>query len=279
MAFNMSSSGKHFVVLLLSTVCMFEVDGGVLHLGLCHIACQTVFVGCIAAAGAPTGGAAIPAAAIPCYTACASCYLTCGVAGAPAACLDGTNLVNTSTGVKQVSEVAQGDFIATINDKGLTEYTQVRSNTLNHGLVDFIEITLDDGKAFNVTYNHIVAVERSAGNVEIDQAEHLKLGDTLVTLTGHAKASIIRRLQQNSRWTLSTKAGSMLVNGVLVTGICADDFEVLPKNFWDALVAWRLQHHGITEKSLPSHLQRLHPVALHPGHELVADNSSQTEVV
>jgi len=278
MAFNMSSSAKHFVVLLLSAVCMFEVDGGGIHLALCHIACETVFVGCIAAAGAGSAGVAIPAAAIPCYTACTACYITCGIAGAPS-CLDGTNLVNTSTGVKQVSEVAQGDFIATINDNGLTEYTRVRGNTLNHGLVDFIEITLDDGKAFNVTYNHIVAVERSAGNVEIDQAEHVKLGDTLVTSTGHAKASIIRRLQQNSRWTLSTKAGSMLVNGVLVTGICADDFEVLPKNFWDALVAWRLQHHGITEKILPSHLQRLHPVALHPEHEFVADNSSQTEVV
>lgn len=243
----------------------------------CHLACQTVFVGCIAAAGGVSAGAAIPAAAVPCYTTCAACYITCGIAGAPS-CLDGSNLVNTSTGAKQVSEVAQGDFIATINDNGLIEHTQVRGNTLNHGLVDFIEIILDDGKAFNVTYNHIVAVERSAGNVEIGQAEHVKLGDTLVTSTGHAKASMIRRLQQHSRWTLSTQAGSMLVNGVLVTGICADDFEALPKNLWDALAAWRLQHHDITEKALPSHLQRLHQVALRPEHEFVADNS-QTEVV
>lgn len=256
MAFNMSSNAKHFVVLLLSAMCVCEVDGGGLHLGLCHVACQTVFVGCIAAAGAGSAGVAIPAAAIPCYTACTACYLTCAAAGAPS-CLDGSNLVNTSTGVKKVSEVAQGDYIATINDTGLIEYTQVRGNTPNHGLVDFIEIILDDGKAFNVTYNHIVAVERSAGNVEIEQAEHVELGDTLVTSTGHAKASTIRRLQQNSRWTLATKAGSMLVNGVLVTGICADDFEALPTNFWDALAAWRLQHHDIAEADLLFHLQRL----------------------
>lgn len=214
------------------------VTGSPFALGLCHLACQTVFVGCISAAGASTGGVAIPAAAIPCYTACTACYITC----VGAACLDGSNLVATEHGHKKVSDVERGDMVATFDDAGHITYTPVVRNVQNEGVVDFIEVGLDDGKAFNATVEHIVAVKRATGAVEIEQSQHLRVGDVMVTSTAPAKVVTTRTFQQATRWTLATEAGSVLVNGVLMTTICDDSFPELPKNFSAAISLWRQQH-------------------------------------
>merc|ERR1712032_3152 len=73
------------------------------------------------------------------------------------------------------------------------------------------------------------------------------IGDVMMTSSTKVKVVATRTLQQNSRWSLETEAGSVLVNDVLVTSICEDTFSRLPRTFSTALGFWRQQHKAVSD--------------------------------
>jgi len=169
------------------------------------------------------------------------------------ACLDGSNLVETLTGHRAAAEIKEGDMVKTLRDAAVPTYTKVTRNVLNRGVVAFTEVGLDDGKSFNVTSGHIVAVKRATGDVEIEQARNLKVGDVMMTSSTEVRVVATRTLQQSSRWSLETEIGSVLVNDVLVTSICEDTFSRLPNTFSSALEFWRQQHKAVSDAEVLFH--------------------------
>merc|ERR1712083_591809 len=130
------------------------------------------------------------------------------------------------------------------DDSGKIAYTKVIQNVETHGVVDFTEIQMEDGYAFNATREHIVAVSRPGG-LEIEQAHNIQIGDIMVTSESHAKVSSVRSFEKMSKWTLGTAAGSVLVNGVWMSSICDDMFALLPIQFSAALKVWRENHEQV----------------------------------
>jgi len=155
--------------------------------------------------------------------------------------LDGDNMVMTEGGRKKVRDVHSGDMVASLEDDGSEVFVPVAFNKQFDEDVSFIEVALEDGRAFNVTEEHVVPVRRADG-LELDHAAHVQVGDRMITSSGAESAvASVRHIMQASRWTLGTESGTILVNDILVTSVCDNAFTKLPVEY-SALQSWRTQH-------------------------------------
>lgn len=211
------------------------------------VACGGVFVMCSAAcAGTVVGWAA-------CVTLCmgptASYECLALMAGGPALmCQDGSSLVALPDGqTKQVSELRAGDAVAvSAVDKGVSTTAHVVENIEIKGPVDFVEVALTGGHAFNVTMDHVVVMRTSNADdpLKLAPAREVRVGDRMLGFAGQELAvAATRTVQKDTKWALGTSLGTATVNGVHMTAFCDGGLKDLPsKDYESAMRAWRSSH-------------------------------------
>lgn len=110
------------------------------------------------------------------------------------------------------------------------------------GVFGFTEIKLQKDYAFNVTNEHMVVIQRR-GLLEIDRAQHTRIGDVMLLASSErVKVLSTRSFELNQKWTLGTFDGTVLVQGVLVSSMCDDSVSQLPTHLADATRKWRREH-------------------------------------
>lgn len=226
--------GLFILGLLLSPTPAISGPGAV----FCVPACHTAYAACILGAVGATAGTMIGV----CIAACTLCDLAC-VGGT---CLDGSNLVTTPNGPVPVARIKPGDLIATLSMAEEIVYTRVVKNEqvkTDDASFGFRHVHLRCGQSFNVTDEHILVTERPDGVLHIEQAQHIHVGDVMVTEMGaRSSVSFTHSFQSPEKWTLGTVDGTALVNGVLMTTMCDDSFAELPKEYNTAMTIWRQEH-------------------------------------
>ena len=72
------------LLIIFTTFLAFQVQGGLIALGICYTGCNAVWAACYAAAGSVAGtvtaGAGIPVVIVGCNTAQGACMTACSVA-------------------------------------------------------------------------------------------------------------------------------------------------------------------------------------------------------
>ena len=201
----------------------------------CVPACHAAFAACMVGAVGATAGVLTAA----CIAACTACDLAC----VGATCLDGSDLVKTANGSTPVAQIKAGDLVATLGMAGEIVYTRIVKNQqvkLTDAPFGFRHIRLANGLSFNVTDEHVMVTESADGVLQIEQALHIRDGDVMVTETGaRSSVSFTHAFQSPEKWVLGTVDGTALVNGVLMTTICDDSFQQLPRQYKAAMSKWR----------------------------------------
>merc|ERR1712048_833131 len=159
------------------------------------------------------------------------------------ACQDGQSEVTTQHGPKKVRDILPGDYILTLDSGNKTAFTKVVHNPRSLGLLNFVEIVLTDGSAFNVTDNHVVVTGRGV-DFNVSSAGDVLQGHVMLTTSGPMPVKSVRKMTQSEKWPLVTNAGTVLVNGVLTTTICGESLQTLPPQFPEAIAQWRRAHDG-----------------------------------
>jgi hypothetical protein len=166
----------------------------------------------------------------------------------------------TKDGAKRVMDVVPGDIITTLNDKGDVAFTTVISNMLVESSSNFTHISFGEGRpAVNVTDEHIMVADRGEG-FRINQAMDIRVGDVMLIKTPNKD---VQRVAVNStqsfvktgKWVLQTHDGTALINGILMTTICEDNIDFLPKDYFAGMQAWRAAH-SKRLKLDPEHIKR-----------------------
>lgn len=218
-----------------------SVESGGAAVPACIVGCQAAFWGGVVGSVGPQAPVTLGLTA----AGYAACMAGCNALAIGATCFDGANLVSIKNGTKRVSELKPGDLIATTSASGELAYTHVAQNELQKSEgapFGFKQVMLESGKSFNVTDEHFVVVEAASGELQIKRAEHVHIGDVMVSQGGErSRVDDLGSFAMDEKWTLGTASGTAMVNGVLMTAVC-DTIAELPTNFPEAMQTWRDQH-------------------------------------
>jgi hypothetical protein len=209
----------------------------------CLDKCFATLPACSATPAGPIGGAA-------CFIACeVVCVLSCVVTW----CFGPSALITVQregTGVMTlpIEDVVRGDFVLTA-EQGQEMWTMVELNVASEGAFQLLNITVgNSSQSVVVTDNHVMVVVDRDGAMLLRPAADLRIGDLLpLTSSGPAPVSRIEPLSSSKKHTLVTSHGTLAVNGVLVSTICADNLPATPgvAEYAPTMAQWRAKHSGM----------------------------------
>jgi hypothetical protein len=229
-------------------------------LGLSHItpvtgapACVTCLLGCFETAAVCL--AAGPAGSAACFLLCeAVCVAVCL---SPACFHRSTRLLvrpaNGSAGFRapigmSVADIATGDLVQTIGDDNDTVWTEVIYNLRSTAPVRFINLTTLGGSNLLVTPTHVLAVTpwaHAEAAMQLRSADAIQMGDALMQRDGvMTRIVAVGDVAGDTRYTLVTRLGTVLADGVLVPTMC-DDSGAAGGDFGSGLAKWRDLHHPV----------------------------------
>merc|ERR1712146_180570 len=173
---------------------------------VCAAACMEAAAAICTASAALTGPGAAACAAAGAGTCLAGC-----------ACFDVGTYLQTPTGLRPISEVAEGDFVTTlVNGKAVKN--KVTSVFKVNRSFDFSMLETSTG-SLNVTTQHPVHVQQD-GKILKQMASSISVGDILLGLNGSVETSSsvtsIEKVRKESKFVLETELGSVVAGGILV---------------------------------------------------------------
>lgn len=196
------------------------------------------FLACVSLCAAGSGGV------LPLAAACvaATCWGFCFGSGTQI-----TVLNNDEITTKNIEDVLSGDRVLTLKD-GKKSWTRVIRNVRSEGKFEFIEITaknLANGshKEIRVTPEHGLVLSNSVGQLTIDAAGHLQVGDRIMDSDkNNLVVTHISHTYGDDKYVLETVEGTVLASDLFMTTICDEEVSGGEKLFESTMNSWKIRH-------------------------------------
>jgi predicted RNA-binding protein len=149
--------------------------------------------------------------------------------------------------IESIHAIHSGDWVQTLRE-GNPVWTKLIENKRTAGEFEFIQITAEqktNGKIYQiqVTPEHGLVLINQDGDKTIDAAEHLQIGDKVLSAEGDVIDVIdVNRLILNEKYTLVTEDGTILGSGIFVTTLCNEEIVDGEKLFDATIKKWRDIH-------------------------------------
>lgn len=172
-----------------------------------------------------------------CYSACVGICAT-----GPVQCFSNDTeikvLENGKAINKKIENVKENDLVLTYDINKKEILTFVVRNEKSEGSFDFLLIEVGN-KTLKVTTNHIMIILEN-NLFKIKKAKELTINENILTEEGVFKIKKISPFKLNTKYTLITKEGTVLANGIFVSIACENDLKALKSNdLKDLLSNWK----------------------------------------
>jgi len=147
-------------------------------------------------------------------------------------CFDENSTVEGEFGTVFLKDVSPGDRVQTLRSDGSVTYTEVVNayvSTRDSGF-DALEAILADGRKIVATRSQPFPVLRGGTEVVLEGGQ-LARGDILMTSGGTSEVVSLMNTTLSKKRLIETRAGTVLVNGILASTGVADPTPQFPRVF------------------------------------------------
>ncbi len=199
-----------------------------------------------AATGLVLAPAAFLKAGIKCKICKAACFVVCG----HSCFAEGTKvtLLESDTKVdKNIESVQAGDTVLTLVG-GKPAWTKVTRNLKIEGDFEFVRITTQDLKSglqkrITVTPEHGLVTINENGELTLDAAKHLLVGDRMRAADGEELSVVdVSQVRLSEKYALETTDGTVLASDVFVSTICDEEVSAGEQLFNEKMKDWCKRH-------------------------------------
>ena len=163
------------------------------------------------------------------------------------------NETQSNTYAKKVSviDLIEGTLVGTLdlNPKPNGDYkfswTRLTDVTFSDGPWDAYTFVFSDGSQITVTSSHLMITSKNR-SIYFLRAENVQIGDVMIYDGHETRVKLIQNISIPRKVSIETEDGTILANGILVSGLCDYNPEVLDRTvvFNSYVTKYKLQHFG-----------------------------------